>query len=110
MTAIPGPYPGSTANLTWNAIPDIYQNGIVTGYRIRYATYSYDDKTEKNVTYEYADNKTKHTLALLSPLQNYSIQVAAVNLIGFGKYSNVIIFHTRDGGEVIGFFKKLLST
>ena len=100
LTAIPGPYPGSMANLTWNAIPAIYQNGIVTGYRIRYAIYSYKDQTEEGVTYEYADNKTEHALIYLLPARNYSIRVAAVNLVGTGNYSNMILHHTSDGGKV----------
>ena len=83
----------STAfTVQWGMITCINRNGDITGYRIHVVGSVEMEKLE-NV----GDDVREVTISQLTPSTTYSIQVAAVNNIGPGPYSDPIIIDTPDG-------------
>ena len=73
----------------------IHQNGNITGYSVRYWVQRSNTHT-LNVS---GGTTTAFTLTGLSNFTTYSIDVAAVNNAGVGKYSDAIMVKTK--GKVI---------
>ena len=73
----------------------IHQNGNITGYSVRYWIQRSNTHT-LNVS---GGTTTAFTLTGLSNSTTYSIDVAAVNNAGIGKYSDSIMVNTK--GKVI---------
>ena len=81
----------STAlNVQWGAVPCIEQNGDITGYTVRVLESGEMERVED------VGDVNEVTISDLTPSTTYSIQVAAVNNIDTGPYSDLIIIDTPD--------------
>ena len=79
----------------WEGVNCIHQNGHITGYSVRYWVQRSSTHT-LNVS---GGTTTAFTLTGLSNSTTYSIDVAAVNNAGIGRYSDSIMVKTK--GKVI---------
>ena len=77
----------SSITVQWGAVDCIHRNGDITGYRVQYGVQGNRSTQTKNVSGRVA---TQTIISGLTPSTNYSIEVAAVNNVGTGVYSNVI--------------------
>ena len=83
----------STAfTVQWGMIICINRNGDITEYRIHVVGSEEMEKLENA-----SDDAREVTISELTPSTAHSIQVAAVNNIGHGPYSDPIIIDTPDG-------------
>ena len=82
----------SSITVQWGAVDCIHRNGDITGYRVQYGVQGNRSTQTKNVSGGVA---TQTIISGLTPSTNYSIEVAAVNNVGTGVYSNVIFQLTR---------------
>ena len=81
-----------TITVCWKEVECIHRNGDIIGYIVRYKEVNSDTRLQ-NVTVE--GGMRKVTLSGLYPSTNYSIEVAAINSVGTGIYSEVIYNKTR---------------
>ena len=82
----------SNIAIQWGAVDCIYRNGNITGYSVQYGVQGSGIKLTVNVS---GGGSTQTIISGLTPSTNYSIEVAAVNSVGTGAYSNVIFQLTR---------------
>ena len=68
-------------SVVWATVPCPDQRGPITGYKLRYS----NGTVIVNATRE---GNRQYVLTGLTPFTSYSVQVAAVNDGGTGKYSN----------------------
>ena len=81
----------STAlNVQWETVPCIEQNGDITGYTVRVLESGEMERVED------VGDVNEVTISELTPSTTYSIQVAAVNNIDTGPYSDLITIDTYD--------------
>ena len=81
----------STAlNVQWGPVPCIEQNGDITGYIVCVL------ESGEMERYDDVGDVNEVTISELTPSTTYSIQVAAVNSIDTGPYSDLIIIDTPD--------------
>ena len=76
----------------WGTVDCIHRNGDITGYSVRYGVQG--NGSTQTVTVS-GGGSTQTIIFGLNPSTNYSIEVAAVNSVGTGVYSNVIFHLTR---------------
>ena len=69
----------------------IHQNGNITGYSVRY----WVQRSSTHTVNVSGGTTTRFTLAGLSNSTTYSIDVAAINNVGIGKYSDSIMVKTK---------------
>ena len=74
----------------WGAVPCIEQNGDIRGYTVRVLESGEMERVED------VGDVNEVTISELTPSTTYSIQVAAVNNIDTGPYSDLIIIDTPD--------------
>jgi len=80
----------SSITVQWGEVDCIHQNGNITGYSVRYWVQRSSTHT-LNIS---GGATTAFTLTGLSNSTTYSIDVAAVNNAGIGKYSEAIMVKT----------------
>ena len=73
----------NTITVLWEKVACIDRNGDITGYSVRV-----NGKNDMNVTLREA------TISGLSPSTVYNVSVAAINSMGTGPYSDVIMVET----------------
>ena len=80
----------TSSNITvhWGAVDCIHRNGDITGYSVRYGVQGSGSTETRNVS---GGSATEVTISSLMLSTTYSIQVAAVNSVGIGVYSDFII-------------------
>ena len=78
-------------NVQWETVPCIEQNGDITGYTVRVLVSGEMERVE-----DVGDDVNEVTISELTPSTTYSIQVAAVNSVGTGPYSDLITIDTPD--------------
>ena len=88
----------SSITVQWGAVDCIHRNGDITGYSVRYGVQTVSVS---------GGGATQTTISGLTPSTNYSIEVAAMNIVGPGPYSSVI-FQLTEGLEVINVYFSLL--
>ena len=76
----------SSITVQWEAVNCIQRNGDVTSYSVRYWSQGSGSKQTKSVL---GGATTEGTVSELKAATTYSIEVAAVNSIGTGVYSNL---------------------
>ena len=76
----------------WGTVDCIHRNGDITGYTVRYGVQG--NGSTQTVTVS-GGGSTQTIISGLTPSTNYSIEVAAVNSVGTGVYSNLIFHLTR---------------
>ena len=81
---------GATITVKWEPVNCIHQNGEITRYLVKY-------RSEANGEVLVVNTSEKQiTLPNLMPFTNYSIEVAAVNSAGTGKFSSATMTVTRQ--------------
>ena len=77
----------SSITVQWGAVDCIHHNGDITGYSVRYGVQgsAVGDRTVQMVS---GADTTQTTISGLTPSTTYSIEVAAVNSVGAGMYSD----------------------
>ena len=77
----------STITVQWGAVDCIHRNGDITGYSVRYRVQgsAVGDRTVEMVS---GGDTTQTTISGLTPSTTYSIEVAALNSVGAGMYSD----------------------
>jgi len=80
----------SSITVQWEAVDCIHQNGNITGYSVRHWVQRSSTHT-LNIS---GGATTAFTLTGLSNSTTYTIDVAAVNNAGIGKYSDAIMVKT----------------
>ena len=83
----------SSITVQWGAVDCIHRNGDITGYTLSYGVQGNGSTQTVNVS---GGEATQTIISELTPSTNYSIEVAAVNSVGTGVYSN-LIFHLTQG-------------
>ena len=78
--------------VSWQPPPLIDHNGPITGHVIQYTRVGSSDMMSVNV-----NSRTIHIISGLVALVNYSVIVAAVNVIGAGPFSNPVIGRPVQG-------------
>ena len=74
-------------SLIWREVPCVQQNGLITGYVVRYyATCG----LERDVQQSQPVVTTGSTIDGLTPITDYAFQVAAVNVKGSGPFTELI--------------------
>ena len=83
----------TSITVQWEEVDCIHRNGDITGYTVRYEVQGNGSTQTATVS---GGGSTQIIISGLTPSTNYSIEVAAVNSVGTGVYSNVI-FHLTQG-------------
>ena len=79
----------SSITVQWEPVDCIHQNGDITGYLVLYSG-------EEDLTGSLAVSQDEVTITGLSSSTNYFIEVAAVNSVDTGNFSDSIITRTKD--------------
>ena len=82
----------TSITVQWGEVDCIHSNGDITGYTVLYAVQVNGSIQTVSVS---GGGSTQTIISALTPSTNYSIEVAAVNSVGTGVYSNVIFQLTR---------------
>ena len=78
--------------LRWRKVPCIQQNGLITGYVVRYyATCGADRDVQRNNSVV----TTGSNISGLIPYTEYAFQVAAVNVNGTGPFTKAIVLRGK---------------
>ena len=83
--------------VTWDIVPEMYQNGVITMYEVQYIPLeTFDGAIGENTT-----NVTERmtTLTDLQEYVNYTISVRAYTSVGEGPYSAELIVITNEDGN-----------
>ena len=73
----------SSVYVTWMPVPCLHQQGVITGYKLRYSN------SNKNTTVVISGQGHRmYNITGLTPSTRYTIAVAAVNDVGTGPYSD----------------------
>ena len=88
----------TSMTVTWESVPDIHQNGIITQYEVQYSTESAFGGTATVITP--ASNMTIN-LAGLEEYTEYSIRVSAHTVVGAGSFSQPLIATTHEDGKTL---------
>ena len=84
--------------VTWDMVPPIDQNGIITVYEIRYEPLETFGGQIESVTVNVTAPVMAVTLSELQEFVNYTISVRAFTSVGEGPYSNDIAIMTLQEG------------
>ena len=88
----------STAiRVTWEEVPAIDQNGIITQYEVEYNQTTFSGATMYNTTTVDSPTLTVD-LTGLEEYVEYSIRVRAYTSVGAGPYSDVVMERTQQDG------------
>ncbi len=103
-TAPPQDVRGSAVNskaveITWNPPPEEHQNGILKGYRVRYAEADSTTEVQDAQMLVLEAGRTDCRISDLKKWTQYKVWVAAYTQIGDGPYSDVIIVQTDEDGR-----------
>jgi len=91
----------STAiQVTWEEVPAIDQNGIITQYEVEYNQSTFSGATMYNTTTVDSSTFTVD-LTGLEEYVEYSIRVRAYTSVGAGPYSDVVIERTQEDGKCL---------
>ena len=85
----------STISIQWEAVPCIHRNGRITGYVIQYMEVGGGVFINESVT----GNQRETSITGLKPSTFYDIQIAAVNSVGTGPFTNMG-FNASTSGKI----------
>jgi len=88
----------TSSNITvqWGAVDCIHRNGDITDYSVRYGVQGSGSTQTESVS---GGATTEDTISGLAAGTNYDIEVAAVNMVGTGVYSDPLTVLTS--GELL---------
>ena len=87
--------------VTWEEVPAIDQNGIITQYEVEYNQSTFSGATMSATTTVDSSTFTVD-LTGLEEYVEYSIRVRAYTSVGAGPYSDVVIVTTNEDGKKHG--------
>ena len=87
----------ASITVTWEPVPCMYRNGVITGYVIRYRELNNDSVSVETIT---RDKTSVFEITGLKPSTQYEIEVAAINSVGTGPFTN---FNTTTLGNILIF-------
>ena len=91
----------STAiRVTWDEVPAIDQNGIITQYEVEYNQSTFSGATMSATTTVDSSTLTVDLTGLKEYVE-YSIRVRAYTSVGAGSYSDVVMETTQEDGEIL---------
>ena len=94
----------STAiRVTWDEVPAIDQNGIITQYEVEYNQSTFSGATMSATTTVDSSTLTVDLTGLKEYVE-YSIRVRAYTSVGAGPYSDVVIERTQEDGKCLPVF------
>ena len=97
----------STAiQVTWDEVPEIDQNGIITRYEVEYNQSTFSGATMYNTT-TVNSSTLMVNLTGLEEYVEYSIRVRAYTSVGAGPYSDFVKEMTQQDGMVFWVFCKV---
>ena len=85
--------------MTWGPVPDIDQNGIITGYEVMYEPLETFDGNISTLTVNVSGSDLSTLLMELQEFVDYSISVRAYTIIGPGPYSDEEMARTNEDGK-----------
>ena len=86
----------TSITITWDEVPAIDRNGIITEYEVEYNQSTFDINTTQTVRVNSSSRMVQ--LTALHEYVNYSIQVRAYTDVGDGPYSDDIYERTLEDG------------
>ena len=89
-------FTSTSITITWDEVPAIDRNGIITEYEVEYNQSTFDINTTQTVRVNSSSRMVQ--LTALHEYVNYSIQVRAYTEVGFGPYSDDIYERTLEDG------------
>jgi hypothetical protein len=89
----------TSINVTWDIVPPIDQNGVITMYEVLYEPLeTFNGSITSNMT-TVAGTERSVVLMDLEEYVNYTISVRAFTSVGAGPNSNAVIEMTDEDGE-----------
>ncbi len=90
----------TTIEVTWDIVPPIDQNGIITMYEVLYQPLETFDGAIMTQTMNVSGSAMSVVLSDLEEFVNYTISVRAYTSVGAGNYSSEITVLTLEDGNV----------
>ena len=84
-TSVSATSTSTTIDVQWGEVDCIHRNGDITGYSVQYGVQGSENRETVSVLGEEATNRR---IFGLNSSTNYTVQVAAENLVGLGMYSD----------------------
>ena len=84
--------------VTWDMVPLIDQNGIITLYEVLYVPLETFTETIQAITREVNGTEMSITLTDVQEFVNYTISVRAYTIMGKGPYSEEVMVTTLEDG------------
>ena len=81
--------------MTWDPVPPIDQNGVITQYEVEYTQSTF---ASVPMTQTITVTSTMAVLTGLEEFVEYSIRVRAYTSVGAGPYSDAVVERTREDG------------
>ena len=81
----------SSITVQWGAVPCIHRNGDITGYSVQYGVVG----SESTQTM-FVSGATEASITDLVESRTYTIEVAAVNDVGIGVYSELLMITAQS--------------
>ena len=85
--------------VTWDRVPSIHQNGIITVYEVLYEPLETFHDTIGPLTANVSGSELRAVLTGLQEFINYNISVQAHTSVGEGPYSTTITEMTEEDGK-----------
>ena len=98
----------TTIIVTWDIVPPIDQNGVITMYEVLYEPLETFGGAIQNQTRNVSGTEMSVVLTNLEEFVNYSISVRAYTSVGEGPYSDEIREKTNTDGILIFDFHRCL--
>lgn len=86
--------------VTYDEVPEQFQNGIVSGYVVRYIRVDANDSTQIMEAEVDGRSTSEFDISGLVAFTNYSVMVAAVNPKGMGPFSDAIFSMSGQDSEL----------
>ena len=83
--------------VTWEDVPDIDQNGAITGYQVEYSQSMFGNTTQ----YVIVGDVRSVQLIELEEYVVYIVRVRASTIVGYGPYSQPITERTLEDGKIL---------
>jgi hypothetical protein len=84
--------------VTWDMVPLVDQNGIITLYEVLYVPLETFNETIQANTIEVIGTEVSITLTDVQEFINYTISVRAYTIVGEGPYSEEVMVTTLEDG------------
>ena len=83
--------------VTWEDVPDIDQNGVITGYQVEYSQSMFGNTTQ----YVTVGDVRSVQIPELEEYVVYTVRVRASTIAGYGPYSQPTTERTLEDGKIL---------